>query len=178
MAAAPAAGAAAAVSGAPNRIVWPRALPVLLLTGFFTAAVSAVPLLEFACCLWALAGGASCVVLYRWRQEQSVSTGMGARLGATAGLAGCVFFSLAFVAKLMIFGREFRDAIREAAARNPDPKAAEINQWLASAEGAAVILIIYLVAFLLAILVFSTIGGALGAALFGEKASPSSNRQV
>lgn len=172
------AAAQGSVAAAPARIAWSRALPVLLLTGFLTAAVSTVPLLEFLCCLWALAGGAAAVALYRRRAEHSVTTGMGARLGATAGLAGCVFFSLAFLGKLMIFGREFREAIREAAARNPDPKAAEINQWLASPEGAALILIIYLAAFLLSILVFSTIGGALGAALFGEKAPPSTGRQT
>ncbi|MGH8458784.1 MAG: hypothetical protein ACRESV_05485 [Nevskiales bacterium] len=156
-----------------NSIAWPRALPVVLLAGFFMAIGSLLPYAGVLCCLWALGAGAASVGLYRWRVEQSVTTGMGAKLGAAAGLAGFMIYALGFVGRLLIQGRQFREAIRkglqDAAARNPDPKAAEMVQWFASPEGMAVLLTLILMVFLFAFLTFSTIGGAIGAALFGQK---------
>ncbi len=148
-------------------------MPALLLAGFFLAIASLIPYAGALCCLWALAAGAAAVGLYRWRVGQNVTTGMGARLGAAAGLAGFLLYTLGFLGRLLIQGRQFREAVRkslhDAAARNPDPKAAEMVQWFASPEGMAVLLMLILVMFLFAFLTFSTIGGAIGAALFGEK---------
>ncbi len=139
------------------------------------AIASLIPFLGALCCLWALAAGAGAVGLYRWRVQQSVTTGMGARLGAAAGLAGFMLYTLGFLGRLLIQGRQFREAVRQAvrdaAARNPDPKAAEMLQWFGSPEGMAALLTLILVIFLFAFLTFSTIGGAIGAALFGESES-------
>ncbi len=135
--------------------------------------LSSVPFLGVLCCLWALAGGAAAVALYRLRARQSVTTGMGARLGAVAGLAGFVPFALILVGRLRFKGREFREAMRkgmeQAMANNPDPKAAEVAQWFATPAGAAMLIILMLLLFLLAFLIFSTAGGAMGAALFGQE---------
>ena len=154
-------------------IVWSRAMPSLLMAGFFMGVVSSVPLVGALCCLWALAGGAAAVALYRRRVPQTVTTGMGARLGAATGLVGFVPYALIFVGRMLFKGRELREAMRkgmeQAMANNPDPKAAEVAQWFTTPEGTALLITLMLAFFLLAFLIFSTIGGALGAALFGEK---------
>ncbi len=139
------------------------------------AITSLIPYLGALCCLWALGAGAAAVGLYRWRVAQTVTTGMGARLGAAAGVVGFVLYTLGFLGRMLLQGRQFREAIRkglqDAAAQNPDPKAAEMVQWFASPEGTAVLLTLILVLFFFVFLTFSTIGGAIGAALFGDKDS-------
>ena len=134
--------------------------------------LSSVPLVGVLCCLWALAGGATAVGLYRMRTRQSITAGMGARLGAATGLLGFVPFASIFVGRMLFKGRDFREAMRkgmeQAMANNPDPKAAEVAQWFATPEGATMLIIVMLLFFLLAFLIFSTAGGAIGASLFGE----------
>ncbi|MGH9601807.1 MAG: hypothetical protein ACRD24_05405 [Terriglobales bacterium] len=148
-------------------------MPGLLLAGFGMAIVSSLPVVGVLCCLWALAGGAAAVALYCWRTRQTVTTGMGARLGAAAGVAGFVPFALIFVGRLAFKGKELREAMRkgmeQAIANNPDPKAAEVAQWFATPGGTAMLITMMMVLFLLAFLVFSTAGGAIGAALFGQR---------
>lgn len=135
--------------------------------------VSSLPLIGVLCCLWALAGGAAAVAFYRFRARQPVTTGMGARLGAAAGVAGFVPYALIFVGRLAFKGKELREAMRkgmeQAIANNPDPKAAEVAQWFATPGGTAMLITMMMVLFLFAFLIFSTAGGAIGAALFGQK---------
>jgi hypothetical protein len=158
-------------------------MPGLLLAGFLMGAISSLPVVGVLCCLWALAGGAAAVGLYRWRGRQTVTTGMGARLGAAAGLVGFLPFSLVFVGRMLFKGRELREALRkgmeQAVASNPDTKtAAEVAQWFATPEGTALLITLVLVLFLLAFLIFATVGGAIGAALFGQKDSGSSSEST
>lgn len=148
-------------------------MPGILLAGFGMGIVSSLPLVGILCCLWALAGGAAAVGLYRWRTRQNLTTGMGARLGAAAGLAGFVPYALIFVGRLAFKGKELREAMRkgmeQAVANNPDPNAARVAEWFATPGGTATLITIMMALFLLSFLIFSTAGGAIGAALFGQK---------
>lgn len=135
--------------------------------------VSSLPVIGILCCLWALAGGAAAAGLYTWRSHRGLTTGMGARLGAVTGLAGFIPFALIFVGKLAFKGKELREAMRkgmeQAVANNPDPNAARVAEWFATPGGTATLITLMLIGFLLVFLVFSTSGGAIGAALFGQK---------
>ncbi|MGH9580573.1 MAG: hypothetical protein ACRD2R_06235 [Terriglobales bacterium] len=104
---------------------------------------------------------------------------MGMRIGAVTGVLG--FFSYAILsAALMAIrhfvfgsGQQMRDALRrvmeQAAASNPDPAVQELIQKLTTPEGIALIVIVSLALFFVAFVVFSALGGALGASLWGQK---------
>lgn len=160
-------------------IVWSQAMPGLLLAGFGMAIVSSLPLVGVLCCLWALAGGAGAVAIYGWRTHRGLTTGMGARIGAVTGLAGFIPFALIFVGKLAFKGKELREAMRkgmeQAVANNPDPNAGRVAEWFATPGGTATLITIMMVMFLFVFVVFSTAGGAIGAALFGQKGEGASS---
>jgi len=165
--------AAPTVPSGPPGIVWSQAIPGLLLAGFGMGVVSSLPAIGILCCLWALAGGAAAVAIYARRTHHGLTTGMGARLGAATGVAGFIPFALIFVGKLAFKGKELREAMRkgmeQAVANNPDPNAGRVAEWFATPGGTATLITLMMVMFLFVFLIFSTAGGAIGAALFGHK---------
>lgn len=157
-------------------IDWSQALPAAALAGSLIAIGTLIPIVSVGCCLWMLLGGALSVVFYRRRKAGMVVTrGMGARLGLVTGLLGFFIYAFLEAIRIAVFrlGDTMRSAMRQAiersAAQSPDPRAQEILQWMLSPAGLAVILTIFIVMFFLAFLVFSAAGGALGAALWGQK---------
>ncbi len=129
------------------------------------------PLLKAGFIVGMAIGGAACVVIYRRRHPLSrISSAMGARLGALAGVFGFAIF--AAVQSLLLLaspGGELRqalhDAIQQAAAQNPDPKVQEMMRSLITPEGMAVMVILAMVLFLIMFVIFGVIGGGLAAAL-------------
>lgn len=156
------------------------ALPITVTVGLASAVVSLAPYVSLGCCLWLLAAGAISVVLYAGRPLASpVDTGAGARIGAVAGLFGYLFFGLFLAIWLALqrlllhraqdFRNAIRDALMQAAARNPNPQASEIAQRMATPEGIAMIITLTLVAFFFGFIIFSAIGGMIGAAVAPKK---------
>lgn len=161
----------------PGQIVWPYALRAAAVAGGSGAllCILLAPLLRAGFVLGMAVGGAICVALYHRRQPLAqLTSAMGARLGAAAGLFGFVLF--AAVQSLMLLfspGPEIReairDAIRQAAMQNPDPKVQEMMQSLLTPEGMAVIVILAMALFLVMFVVFGVIGGGLWASLQRRK---------
>jgi hypothetical protein len=127
---------------------------------------------------WMLIAGALAVRFYRRRHPQAaISTGMGARLGAVSGLLGFFFYSIPQALRLAFFhlGGSVREAMRksmeQAAAQSADPKAQELMRNLMSPEALAAFLTVLVVLFFLVFLVLSSLGGALGASVWGNKES-------
>ena len=116
-------------------------------------------------------GGAACVAIYRRRLPFArITSTMGARLGAVAGIFGFVVFaSVQSLLMLAAPGAEMRqalrDAIQQAAAQNPDPKVQDMMRSLLTPEGMAAIVILAMVLFLIMFVIFGVIGGGLAAAL-------------
>jgi hypothetical protein len=140
------------------------------------AAIGLLVLLASCCCM--LVGGALVVRLYRRRRpETTITPGMGARLGVVTGLLGFSFYSVPQALRLVFFrlGGTIREAmqkaIEQAAARSPDPQAQEMMRNFTSPGMLAVILTGFVVLFLLAFLVCSSLGGAIGASVWGSKQS-------
>jgi hypothetical protein len=161
----------------PGQVVWPYALRAAAVAGGSGAllCILLAPLLRAGFVLGMAVGGAICVALYSRRQPLAhLTSAMGARLGAAAGLFGFVLF--AAVQSLMLLAspgpeiREaIRDAIRQAALQNPDPKVQEMMQSLLTPEGMAVIVILAMALFLVMFVVFGVIGGGLWASLQRRK---------
>ncbi len=153
----------------PGRIEWSQALPGVVLAGILLAISWAIPRGGLVC-LWMIGGGALAVVMYQRRARVLVSTGMGARLGAVAGLIGFVLYAVfVSIAGLLLKGQlraMLQTALQQAAGSNPNPAVQEAMQRLSTPEGMALLFTVMLVILFAAFLVFSAIGGAIGASLF------------
>jgi len=121
-----------------------------------------------------LAAGFLSVVLYRRSCPlDHVSAGVGARLGALSAALG--FGTLAAVLALLAVFRpgqiraSLLNAVQEYAARNPDPRMQQVLELFKTAEGFAVMMVLGLAMTFAAFLIFSSLGGVIGAVLLRRK---------
>lgn len=159
----------------PSRgIDWPQAFSSAAWAGIIAALALMIPLGAFV--LGTLAAGALSVLLYRRHHPNSELTpGMGARLGAASGVIGFGIASALLALSMVLFhsGGELRallmDALQQSAARNPGPQTEQVLQFFKSPQGFAMVVIAGMVMMFLGVLVFTSIGGALGASLLRRK---------
>ena len=156
----------------PTALDWHEALPsagIALLAGIFIIAVSK------STGLGMLATGFLTVVLYRRRSPLThLTAGLGARLGALAG--GLGFGVLAAILALWTAfrsGKEIHDAflnyIQQNSASSSDPRMQQVIDLFNTPDGFAFIMVLTLIMTLVAFLIFSSVGGALGAFLLYRK---------
>jgi len=122
--------------------------------------------------------GALSVLLYQRRVPGAfVTSGMGLRIGAVAGVVGFVASTVWSVFRFAANSGEFRSTLQEqmdkSIASNPDPRAQEIMRQLMSnlnsPEGLATFFVLLLVIMAVVFVVFSAAGGALGASMFARR---------
>jgi hypothetical protein len=120
-----------------------------------------------------LVGGFLSVALYhRKLRDAWITSGMGARLGAAAGAIGFGLFALVTSVGALLFhtGDKLRQAaiqaIDQAAARNPDPRAQEMVQQLKTPEGVVLIIAFGMLFTFVFFVLLSSLGGVIGAASF------------
>jgi len=159
------------------RLAWPQALSSAGLAGVIAAFLMVLPLRAFA--LGTLACGALCVIFYRRRNPSANPTaGMGARLGALAGLSGFGILALLLIVQVTVFhsGGQLKqtvmEAVRQAATRRPDPAAQQALEFLNTPQGFAVMLVIGMGFVLAVFVVLAGLGGAIGAAFLRRKEPP------
>jgi len=158
----------------PGTIEWRQGLPVSAMAGFVAATLMLVPLGGFG--LGMILAGALAVLLYRRRVATfDLSAGAGAKLGAASGAIGFAFFAIFTAVEVLIFhtGNEINaamlQAVNQAAARSTDPQAQQALQYLKTPQGLALVMALGLAVMFLAFLIFSSIGGAIGASLLRSK---------
>jgi len=151
---------------------WRQALPaagVALLAAIFLI------LLGMPAGLGMLAAGFLSVVLYRRRYPAThLTAGMGARLGAlTGGLGFCVLAATLAMWTAFRSSKAIHDAllnyIQQYAAHSSDPHMPQVLELFNTPEGFTFIMIFTLMMTLAAFLIFSSLGGALGAFLLYRK---------
>jgi ABC-type transport system involved in multi-copper enzyme maturation permease subunit len=122
-----------------------------------------------------LAAGFLSVVLYRRRCPAThLTAGMGARLGAlTGGLGFGVLAAILALWTAFRSGREIHDAllnfIQQYAAHSSDPRTQQVLELFNTPEGFTFIMVLTLIMILIAFLIFSSLGGAIGAFLLHRK---------
>jgi hypothetical protein len=122
-----------------------------------------------------LAAGFLSVVLYRRRCPATHFTaGMGARLGAlTGGLGFGVLAAILALWTAFRSGKEIHDAllnnIQQYAAHSSDPRMQQVLELFNTPDGFTFIMVFGLFMTLVAFLIFSSLGGALGAFLLQRK---------
>jgi hypothetical protein len=126
-----------------------------LIGGAIAGVLSALPLINNCCCLWAIGGGILAVFLYVKSTGAPVTPGGGATLGAIAGGIGAVINLIIGIPVILLFGAA---AITE-----------RMEQGGVSLPFSGVILAI-VVALVIAVgvFVFTLVGGLIGAPIFGK----------
>jgi hypothetical protein len=159
---------------------WRHALPSASAAGFAMAVASMLPLFSTFFPLWMLGGGWLAVTLYRRRSSLLLLTStIGGKVGALAGLLGFAFFAvftsayLAIATVVLHKGEEIRATLRsvldQAASTNHDMRAQALSQWMQTPEGLALIVALSMLLFLVAFLLLSTAGGIFAASLSRRK---------
>jgi hypothetical protein len=155
-------------------IDWSKGLPATALAGLIAAFLMMTPLAAFG--LGMVIGGGLSVVFYRRRNPvANITPRMGSRLGMASGaLGGCIFTVLLTAATVILNGWEqirqkVIELVAQTAARNPDPQAQQALEFFKTEQGVALLVTSGLVVTLVAFVIFSGLGGALGAALLRRK---------
>jgi hypothetical protein len=156
----------------PTALEWSDALPsagIAIVVAIFIIAVSkSTP-------LGMLAAGFLSVVLYRRRCPAThITAGMGARLGAlTGGLGFGVLAAILALWTALRSGKEIHDAflnyIQQNAAHTSDPRMQQVIDLFNTPDGFTFIMVLSLIMTLVAFLIFSSLGGAVGAFLLHRK---------
>lgn len=157
-----------------TRIDWSQALPATALAGLIAAILMLTPLMVFG--LGMLIGGSLSVVFYRRRNPvANITLGVGSRLGMVCGVLGGCIFTVLLSARTILLHEwgQVRDkaleVVAQAAARNPDPQAAQALEFFKTDQGIALLVASAWIGTLVAFVIFSGLGGAIGAALTGRK---------
>lgn len=126
--------------------------------------------------LWMLGGGMLAVVIYRRRQHLGfLSAGMGARLGAMAGLMGFVIFGLLSLVQMLTMRgtgqlrAALEQALKASAAHSGNPEAQQMVQQFLTPEGMRLLLALGIVLMLVLFLALSSLGGAIAATISGRR---------
>jgi hypothetical protein len=163
----------------PDKLIWRPAIGSALVAGLLAAVGTSIPIIPLAV-LCMFASGGLAVTLYRRRAGfRAVTPWMGAKLGLLSGGAG--FGVRAMLMVVALFGaserKQARDILmekmQEAAATATDPETRQMMEqfraYIATDHGLIIVSLIG-VAFVAAFfLMFSALGGALGATLFGRE---------
>jgi hypothetical protein len=148
-----------------------------IIGGLVLGILSVIPFVNWAnicCCLWAILGGALAAKLYVSSSTVPAKTGDGAIVGAMAGVVGGLIFIVIGIPITLALGGLISGFLADLVA-NADPSIARQIRYQQEAQSTVgLVLKSFLGAFLL--LVFATIGGLIGVAIFekrkGVNASP------
>jgi hypothetical protein len=156
-------------------IQWPQALPAAAVAGLVAAVLALVPLGGFG--LGTLSAGFLSVLLYRRRNPAFNPTpGMGAKLGAVSGALAFAFLTAFLVLWATIFRtagqirQTVMEAVEQSAARSSNPpQAQQALEFLKTPAGFVVMMVVVLITMFVVFLIFSSVGGAIGAVLLRRK---------
>ena len=144
----------------------PRAQAVLI-GGAFTGVLSALPILSIAncCCLWLVGGGAVTAYLIQQGQIDPITLADGSVGGCLAGVFGALVYVVVSI-PVQVMTRPLQRQMAEMIRGNADlpPDVVEMIDQLGGA-GPGAMLFSFVVMLLLG-MVFSTLGGWLGAVVF------------
>ncbi len=144
-------------------------LQPILFGGLFIGVLSALPVISIGncCCLWLIGGG----VLTAWLQQRDrpepLPLGEGALGGFLAGIAGAVVY-VAVAVPISIVTAPLQRRMMEFVVNSGSDMPPEVREMLESygSEGIAASVIIGFGFMLVAGMMFSTLGGLLGALIF------------
>ena len=145
-----------------------------LLGGLLLGVLSALPIVSVCCCLWVLAGGAMAAFLLQRNQSTPISSSDGALVGLGAGVIGWAVWQLLAIPVRLLTGPFVARVTERLLQAGELPE--YTRQALETMRQNAGFSILWFIAgafvTLLLCIVFSTIGGLIGAELFRTKVVP------
>lgn len=153
---------------------WSKALRAAGLAGVLLGISWVIPPAMYL--FWMLACGAFGVALYHRQNPQTELTrGVGARIGAVAGVIAFAIFAVMTSLQLLLTRGSgtmrtlLLEALEKSQGSNPDPRSQELLQKMTTPEGLAVMVTFAMVLLFFVFLGLSAIGGALGSSFFRQK---------
>ncbi len=148
-----------------------------LLGGLLLGVLSALPIVNLVnacCCLWVLAGGALAAYLLQRGQAAPILTSDGALVGFFSGVIGAVVWQLLTVPVTILMGPVMNRMIERMMEASDLPEnARQVFQTLRENSGFNAARFVLGGIFTLCVsMVFSTIGGLIGAAMVRKKTPP------
>lgn len=127
-----------------------------LLGGLIVGVLSAIPFINYCCCIWSIGGGALAAFLYIKSSPTPVSMGEGAMVGGLAGVVGAIIYLIIGLPIALLFGAA---AMTESLNRSGvDLPISGFLLMIVSAFVGAIILA-----------VLATLGGVIGTAIFEKR---------
>jgi hypothetical protein len=148
-----------------------------LLGGLLLGVLSALPIVgagNCCCCLWVISGGVTAAYLLQKGQPAPIDAGDGALVGLLAGVIGVVVWQVLAIPVTLLMG-PFQAQLMERLLSNAElpENVRPLFETLRQGAGFSVAGFIVGAFFTLVVgIVFSTVGGLIGAALFRTKLPP------
>jgi hypothetical protein len=144
-----------------------------LIGGLVSGALSVLPVVSIfnlCCCLWVVTGGGVAAYMLQQKRSAPITPGDGAVVGLLAGLIGSVVYLVLSLPVFLIMG-SFQQQILDQVMNNPEFPP-ELQQFLATGATGFLFTVIGFFFMLAAGIVFSTLGGLLGALIFRKSQPP------
>jgi len=144
-----------------------------ILGGLVMGVLSALPVVavgNLCCCLWVVCGGLAAAYLLQQNQPAPLTPGDGALVGLIAGVFGACIFLILFIPVTILLAPMQQQVIERLIDSGRMPP--EVREYMTSYAGGLVGVAVNFVAMLVAGVVFSTLGGLLGAAVFRKPPAP------
>jgi hypothetical protein len=127
-----------------------------LLGGLIVGVLSAIPFINYCCCIWTLGGGALAAYLYIKSSATPVAIGEGAMVGGLAGVVGGIIYLILGLPIAILFGM---GAMEEQLSRQGVhlPFSGVILMILAGIVGAIILAVL------------TCVGGIIGVAIFEKR---------
>jgi hypothetical protein len=148
-------------------------LKPVLIGGTVMGVLSALPLINagnICCCLWVVCGGAVAAYMLQQDQPTPITPGDGALVGLLAGLFGTlvtVVLSIPFNLMMMPMQQQFLERMRRDGQMPPG-----FEEFATSFTFGIIGTLFFGLLMLMASVVFATLGGLLGAAIFKKPVQP------
>lgn len=136
-----------------------------LIGGVILGILSAIPAVNYCCCIWAIAGGLIAANLYIKKSATPATPADGAIIGALAGAIGVALIIVIGIPLNLIVGTAMMSLFQGMV---PPDQAAQMNQMMAAGVGIASAIKSAVIVSVLAV-IFSAIGGLLGVAIFEKR---------
>jgi hypothetical protein len=148
-----------------------------LLGGLLLGILSALPVVNLGnacCCLWVIVGGVTAAYLLQNSQPAPITAGDGAVVGFLAGVVGTIVWQVLAVPVTLLMGPlQARMLDRLLSTGDIPDNMRSVFESLRQNAGFSIARFVLGGAFTLVIsVIFSTVGGLVGAALFRKKAPP------
>lgn len=144
-----------------------------LIGGVVIGVLSALPVISIGnlcCCLWVVTGGVVAAYLLQQDRPTPITLADGALVGLFAGIAGAVVSLLLSIPIAMMMAPVQRQMFEQLINRGTIPP--EWQDLFTSAGGGSIGVVIGFFFMLIAGVIFATLGGLLGAAIFRKPQTP------